>query len=83
MTAGSRSRGGDIYRFRIGGRLDQHWSAWFDHLTLTSEDDHTTTLTGVVTDQAELHGMLARIRDLGVPLISVTVVEAPSHPLDR
>ena len=66
----------DVYRLRVAGRLDQHWSAWFGGLTLTHEDDGSTSLTGTVTDQAELHGLLAKIRDLGVALISVTVVDS-------
>jgi hypothetical protein len=60
------------YELRVEGHLDAHWSAWFGGLTLTREDDGTTTLSGPVTDQAELHGLLARIRDLGAPLLSVT-----------
>ena len=64
-----------IYQLRVAGRLDQHWSAWFGGLTLTHEDDGSTSLTGAVTDQAELHGLLTKIRDLGVTLISVTVVD--------
>lgn len=64
-----------IYQLRIAGRLDQHWSAWFGGLTVTHEDDGSTSLTGAVTDQAELHGLLTKIRDLGVTLISVTVVD--------
>jgi hypothetical protein len=67
--------GAGVYRLRVAGRLDQHWSAWFGGLTLTHEDDGSTSLTGTVTDQAELHGLLAKIRDLGVTLISVTVVD--------
>ncbi|MGI8456931.1 MAG: hypothetical protein ACR2LI_02290 [Propionibacteriaceae bacterium] len=64
-----------VYRLRVAGRLDQHWSAWFGGLTVTHENDGSTSLTGTVTDQAELHGLLAKIRDLGVTLISVTVVD--------
>ena len=64
-----------IYQLRVAGRLDQHWSAWFGGLTVTHEDDGSTSLTGAVTDQAELHGLLTKIRDLGVTLISVTVVD--------
>ena len=64
-----------VYRLRVAGRLDQHWSAWFSGLTLTQADDGSTSLTGTVTDQAELHGLLAKIRDLGLTLISVTVVD--------
>ena len=60
------------YELRVEGHLDQHWSAWFGGLTLTHEDDGTTTLRGLVTDQAELHGLLAKVRDLGATLISVT-----------
>ena len=63
------------YELRLEGRLDQHWSAWFGGLELTAEDDGTTSLRGVVADQAELHGLLAKVRDLGIPLISVTVLE--------
>jgi hypothetical protein len=59
------------YRIRIGGHLDQHWSAWFDNLTLTHESDGTTTLCGFVADQAALHGLLMKVRDLGIVLISV------------
>ena len=57
------------------GRLDPRWSAWFDGLTLTAGTDGTTTLRGPVVDQAALHGLLQRLRDLGIPLISVTQME--------
>jgi homoserine kinase len=59
------------YELRVDGHLDEHWAAWFGGLTLIREDDGTTTLRAEVTDQAELHGLLAKIRDLGAPLISV------------
>lgn len=62
------------YEVRIAGQLDPRWSGWFADFTLTSEPDGTTTLRGPVTDQSELHGVLARIRDLGLPLISVVPV---------
>jgi hypothetical protein len=62
-------------QLRIAGHLDQHWSPWFGDLVLTHEADGTTTLSGVIADQAELHGLLNKIRDLGVTLISVAVVE--------
>jgi hypothetical protein len=65
------------YELRIGGHLDRHWSTWFDGFTVTLEDDATTTLRGVVRDQAELHGLIAKVRDLGATLISVTPL--PSH----
>lgn len=63
------------YRIKVGGRLDESWSAWFDDMALTVEQgaDGTsvTSLTGTVSDQPALHGLLARIRDLGLPLLSV------------
>ena len=65
------------YQLRVDGHLDHHWSPWFDHLTLTQHDDGTTSLTGAVADQAELHGLLTKIRDLGVTLISVAVIDPP------
>jgi hypothetical protein len=70
------------YRLRVTGHLDQHWSPWFGDLALIHEDDGTTTLTGVVTDQAELHGLLTKIRDLGVTLISVAIVD-PLRSVDQ
>ena len=65
------------YELRIEGHLDKYWSAWFGGLTLVREDDGTTTLRGTVTDQAELHGLLAKVRDLGTTLISVETIDAP------
>jgi hypothetical protein len=63
------------YRLRVDGHLDDHWSPWFGDLTLTQEDDGTTSLSGAVADQAELHGLLTKVRDLGVTLISVAVID--------
>jgi hypothetical protein len=63
------------YRLRVVGHLDQHWSPWLGDLTLTHEDDGMTSLTGVVSDQAELHGLLTKVRDLGVTLTSVEVLD--------
>jgi hypothetical protein len=63
------------YELRIDGHLDEHWSAWFGGLTLARGEDGTTTLRGAVTDQAELHGLLAKVRDLGATLISVKAIE--------
>lgn len=61
---------------RLAGHLDQHWSAWFGNLALTHHADGTTTLRGTVTDQAQLYGVLAQIRDLGAALISLTPIHA-------
>ena len=59
------------YELGVEGHLDEHWSSWFDGLSLVREDDGTTTLRGPVTDQAELHGLLAKVRDIGATLVSV------------
>ena len=63
-----------VYCLRIAGHLDPHWSAWFDGLELAYDTDGTTTMTGLVADQAALHGLLRKIRDLGVPLLEITRV---------
>jgi hypothetical protein len=60
------------YEFRVAGRLDQRWSSWFGDLSISAGTDGTTVLNGPVADQSELHGVLTKIRDLGLPLISVT-----------
>ncbi len=70
------------YELRVEGHLDDHWSAWFGGLTLTRESDGTTSLCGLVSDQAELHGLLMKVRDLSVTLISLTVLD-PSDSLDH
>ena len=66
------------YEIRLEGRLDDRWTTWFDGLALTHDSDGTTTLRGDVVDQAALHGLLQKLRDLGIPLISLTPVEAPT-----
>lgn len=63
------------YELRVEGHLDDHWSTWFAGMALTREDDGTTTLCGLVTDQAELHGLLAKVRDLGATLLTVTATD--------
>jgi hypothetical protein len=77
-TADQQPRG-DWYEIRLEGRLSPRWVAWFDGLTLTTDGDGTTTLRGRVADQAALHGVLQRLRDLGVPLLSV--VQVPPDPI--
>jgi hypothetical protein len=69
-----------FYEIRVEGRLDGHWSAWFDGLTLTHGADDTTVLRGPQTDQAALHGVLARVRDLGLVLVSLRRVAPPDGP---
>ncbi len=83
MTHSTQRQGPVGYRLRVDGHLDQHWSAWFGDLTLTQEDDGTTSISGAIVDQAELHGLLTKIRDLGVPLISLTVVDPPHQADDQ
>ncbi len=70
----------DRYEIRLEGQLDQRWSDWFEGFALTNESDGTTTLTGHVIDQAALHGLLRRVGDLGVTLLSVNTI-TPSTPV--
>ncbi len=63
------------YQIRIEGHLDQQWEDWFEGLTITPEADGTTLLTGPVADQAALHGLLKKIRDLGIVLVSVNRIQ--------
>jgi hypothetical protein len=63
------------YQIRIKGQLGRQWTDWFGGLTLTLEDNDETLLTGPVVDQAALHGLLRKVRDLGMPLLSVSRVE--------
>jgi hypothetical protein len=71
---GSRC-GNGIYEIRIRGHLDALWAAWFDGLKLCPKSDGTTVIHGPVADQAALHGLLRKVRDLGLTLISVTQVD--------
>jgi hypothetical protein len=64
-----------IYQIRIKGHLDSQWADWFEDLTITLEEGGETLLTGPVLDQAALHGLLKKVRDLGMPLLSVNHVE--------
>jgi hypothetical protein len=68
------------YEIRITGHLDSRWAAWFDGLSLTHADG-TTVIHGPVADQAALHGLLQKVRDLGLPLLSVTQVDADQPDL--
>jgi hypothetical protein len=63
------------YEIRLKGHLAPRWAAWFDGLSLTNENDDTTIIHGSVADQAALHGLLQKVRDIGLPLVSVTRVE--------
>lgn len=60
------------YEIHLEGRLDSRWAAWFDGLTVTQQNDGTTVIHGLVVDQSALHGLLTKVRDIGIALISVT-----------
>jgi hypothetical protein len=75
-----RPSGPSRYEIRVRGRLDARWTAWFDGMALITTDD-STTIRGPVADQAALHGVLQKIRDLGLPLVSVLSLDADPTPL--
>jgi hypothetical protein len=75
--------GAGHYEIRVRGHLARRWAAWFDGMTLTQHDDGTTVIHGTVVDQAALHGLLSRLNDLGVPLVSVTPTPHTDPPTRR
>lgn len=64
-----------VYELRVRGLLEQRWSSWFDGLEIVAEPPENSVLIGPVADQPALHGLLAKVRDLGLPLISVRLIE--------
>lgn len=69
-----------VYQIRLRNHLSPDWTAWFEGLTITLEEEGDTLITGPVTDQAALHGLLKKVRDLGMPLLSVNRVDSsPEH----
>ncbi len=73
-----------VYQIRIKGHLSHQWIDWFEGLTITLEEDGNTLLTGIVVDQAALHGLLKKVRDLGLPLLSVNSVrDSPQASSDN
>lgn len=74
-TAPAARSESNSYEIRLAARLDPRWSAWFDGLTVVNDDDGTTLIRGPVADQAALFGLLQRLRDIGVPLISLIRVD--------
>lgn len=70
-----------VFEIRVQGRLGAHWAAWFDGMTLTDESDGVTVIHGPVVDQSALHGLLQKLRDVGLPLLSVTPADggSPDH----
>lgn len=69
------------YEIRVSGHLGKHWATWFDGMTLTARDDGTTVVRGPVVDQAALHGLLQKLRDLGVDLLSLSRT-VPGHTVE-
>jgi hypothetical protein len=76
-SSGARD-GHRLYEIRIQGHLDNHWADWFGVLTVRLEENGDTLLIGTLVDQSALHGLLRKVRDLGMPLISVNRME-PGH----
>lgn len=75
LNAGTDADSASVYQIRIKGHLGTQWTDWFEGLTITLEDNGETLLTGTVVDQSALHGLLRKVRDLGMPLISVKRIE--------
>ncbi len=67
---------GQFYRIRVRGQLGPEWSTWFAGLTITAAENGETTISGQIRDQAALYGVLTQVHDLGLPLLSVNVVDA-------
>ena len=72
-----------IYKIRVKSHLGSDWTDWFDGLTITLEEGGDTLLTGPVADQAALHGLLKKVRDLGIPLVSVIPVQCNETRLEK
>ena len=72
-----------IYQIRVKSHLGSDWTDWFEGLTITLEDDGDMLLTGPVADQAALHGLLKKVRDLGIPLVSVIPVQCNQTRLEK
>ena len=80
MTNGREFDEQAVYQIRVKGNLDRKWSDWFDAFTIVAQTNDETLLTGPVADQAALHGLLSKIRDLGLPLLLVRRVESGGEP---
>lgn len=75
---GSTNEAALRYEIRVRGHLAARWSAWFDGLSLTHQSDGTTVISGPIADQAALHGLLQKLRDAGIPLISISQPDVPN-----
>ena len=78
-TSTGNHNGAGWYEIRLKGHLDSRWAAWFDGLSLSHDSGGTTVISGPVLDQAALHGLLQKVRDIGIPLVSVAQVD-PDEP---
>ena len=79
----SPPRDAQHYEIRLKGHLEARWSKWFDGLAITLEENGNTLLSGPVADQAALHGLLKKVRDVGLPLLSVNSVEPSAEEVDK
>jgi hypothetical protein len=79
MSSGA-DHGPGHYEIRLRGHLDPRWASWFDDLAVTHDTDGTTVLSGYVVDQSALHGLLHKVRDIGLPLVSVVRLDADQPP---
>jgi hypothetical protein len=77
IAFGDRQAG--LYEIRVKGHLDDRWAGWFEGLTITRDANGETLLTGPVVDQAALHGLLRKVRDLGLPLVAVIQVDSTNE----
>lgn len=75
MSSGA-DHGPGLYEIRLKGHLQSRWARWFDDMTVTNHDDGTTVVCGAVVDQAAMHGLLNKVRDIALPLVSVVRVPA-------
>jgi hypothetical protein len=75
-TSSGDDHGPGRYEIRLKGHLDPRWAVWFDDMAVTNDSDGTTVIAGHVVDQSALHGLLQRVRDIGLPLVSVVRVDA-------
>jgi hypothetical protein len=83
MSDASTEHDAHGYEIRVDGHLETRWAAWFDALSLTRESDGSTVIQVPVVDQAALHGLLRKLRDVGLPLISVTQIERHGRDAPR
>jgi hypothetical protein len=72
-----------VYEIRLKGHLEARWVKWFDGLTITLEQNGNTLLSGPIVDQAALHGLLKKVRDVGMPLVSVNPIEPDAEEVRK